>query len=423
MRLLSAKSSVKSLVQSCVRSVRDDIAKPTAQSESTVSTRQHFRDKWFYALKQVLPIYIIIRTVALIITSLSSLYSINDFTEQSLPFWTIWHAWNRLDTTHFDFIATNGYTEAYRTAFFPLQPLLIRLLYPLLHSTFLAGIIISNLAALIMMIILYQLVYEDFDAEYAERTLLYLTVFPTAFFFIAAYNESLFLCLVLLCFYAMRHGHWWLAGLFGFFASLTRSAGIFLLMPLCYEYLRQQKFHFKKIRLDAFSTIFLPLGTSFFAVYCYLRFGDLLAFSHAQVFWHRHLHMPWYGMISSIQIIADNHSLNFYTLRNLTDLIPSLLILVLIILSLIGPWHLPRTQWSYCLYAITLYLSTQLVPVDASTNIPLQSVGRLVMEIFPAFIVLAGMGKNRTIHLSYMLISSSLFFFLLTQFTTQRWMV
>src|SRR5947199_1884862 len=164
MRLLSTKSSVKSLVQSGARSVPDDITKPTAQSEGTLSTQQRFREKWFYALKQVLPIYIIIRTVALIVTILSFLYTISDFTEQSLPFWTIWHAWNRLDTTHFDFIATNGYTEAYRTAFFPLQPLLIRILYPLLHSTFLAGIAISNISAIVMMVVLYQLVREEFGS-------------------------------------------------------------------------------------------------------------------------------------------------------------------------------------------------------------------------------------------------------------------
>ena len=68
----------------------------------------------------------------------------------------------------------------------------------------------------------YRLVEEDFDQERAYRTVLYLSVFPTSFFLAAAYNESLFLCFSLLSFYEMRHGRWWLAGLFGFLAGLTR---------------------------------------------------------------------------------------------------------------------------------------------------------------------------------------------------------
>jgi Gpi18-like mannosyltransferase len=65
---------------------------------------------------------------------------------------------------------------------------------------------ISNVAGLVMLMVLYQLVREDFGSEIAERAVLYLAIFPTAFFFAAAYNESLFLCLALLSFYYMRHG-------------------------------------------------------------------------------------------------------------------------------------------------------------------------------------------------------------------------
>jgi 4-amino-4-deoxy-L-arabinose transferase-like glycosyltransferase len=57
-----------------------------------------------------------------------------------------------------------------------------------------------------MLMVPYQLVREDFGSEIAERAVLYLAIFPTAFFFAAAYNESLFLCLALLSFYYMRHG-------------------------------------------------------------------------------------------------------------------------------------------------------------------------------------------------------------------------
>jgi len=53
---------------------------------------------------------------------------------------------------------------------------------------FIAGLVISNVAGLGMLIALYRLVEEDFDSERAYRTALYLSVFPTAFFFSAAYT-------------------------------------------------------------------------------------------------------------------------------------------------------------------------------------------------------------------------------------------
>src|SRR5260370_18121499 len=67
-----------------------------------------------------------------------------------------------------------------------------------------------------------------------RRLLLYLCIFPTAFFFFAAYNESLFLLFTASSFLAMRRQQWWLAGILGLFAALTRSAGIFLVIPYLY---------------------------------------------------------------------------------------------------------------------------------------------------------------------------------------------
>ena len=171
--------------------------------------------KWFNAIKQVLPIYISLHLAFLMLTYLSALFIIGNFSTRTLRISTLWLAWYRWDSGHFTAIASNGYDVAWRTAFFPLFPLLERGGAFLTHDPFTAGLIISNLADLGMLVVLYRLVQQEFDAERAFRTILYLSVFPTAFFFAAAYNESLFLLLTLLSFYHMRHGNWWLAGLLG----------------------------------------------------------------------------------------------------------------------------------------------------------------------------------------------------------------
>jgi hypothetical protein len=46
-----------------------------------------------------------------------------------------------------------------------------------------------------------------------------------------------------------------------------------------------------------------------------------------------------------------------------------------------------------------------------------------MLEIFPAFIILAAIGKTRMLHLNYLLIAGSIGFFLLTQFLIGHWIV
>src|SRR5579859_6125894 len=205
--------------------------------------------KWYGAFKQILPTYIATHLAFFVSSCLAVLFLHPDFDWRSFPLYTLWQSWFRWDTGHFVHISLYGYTDAWRTAFFPLYPLLIKAVAPLTHNPFTAELLISNIALLVVSMVLYQLVCEDFDRERADRTVLYLSVFPTAFFLAVGYNESLFLCLALLCFYQMRHGRWWLAALFGLFASLTRSAGLFLALPFCLEYLRQHQFRWRLWRL------------------------------------------------------------------------------------------------------------------------------------------------------------------------------
>src|SRR6266568_5496890 len=286
---------------------------------------------WYAAFKNILPTYILIHLAFFVITCLAVLFTLKDFSPQSMSISTLWQSWLHWDTINFRAIAANGYTMSRLTAFFPLYPLLERSLTFLTHDYLIAGLIISNLSGLGMLVILYRLVQEDFDAERAFRTVLYLSVFPTAFFFVAAYNESLFLLLTLLSFYHMRRGNWWLAGLFGLLASLTRSVGIVLFLPFCYEYLRQHQFSIKKVRFTAVSSLAIPAGLAIFALYCYYKFHDPLSFSHAQVVWKRHLYAPWSGLINSFGVIFNRHVLSFDSIHNVIDLSACLFILALVV--------------------------------------------------------------------------------------------
>ena len=423
--------------------------------------------KWYEALKSILPIYVGIHLAFFAISFFSVLFVLSDFSKQSMPIYTLWQSWHHWDTGNFLVVAVHGYTAPNQTAFFPLYPIFERGLMFITNNPFTAGLIISDVAGLVMLVVLYRLVEEDFDAERAYRTVLYLSIFPTAFFLAAAYNESLFICFALFSFYYMRHGNWWLAGLFGFLATLTRSSGLLLLVPFCYEYLRQHhfdvsqggdtdgrkgrsqstknqgggkltpllkrslrsafqssklRFDLRAIRFDVIAVLGMPAAVGAFAVYCYFQFHDALASLHAQAYWHPRMHIPGEGMILSLRLITHSGGLlNFQAIHNLLDLVPDLFVLGLIILSFVGPWKLPRHLWAYGLYAAALYLFFQLYP---TTGIfPLLSVARYLLEVFPAFIILASLGKYRMIHMSYLMVSGATLFFLLAQFLIGRWVL
>src|SRR5581483_5998886 len=137
-------------------------------------------------------------------------------------------SWNHGDAPHYLHIARYGYHIPSDTTFFPLFPLLISTFAHLVGnedwSYLFSGMLISNLTLLGTLFVLYQLAVESNGEEIAQRTLLYLCIFPTAFFFFTAYSEALFLFLTTSTFLALRRQHWWLAGLLGLCATVTDSA-------------------------------------------------------------------------------------------------------------------------------------------------------------------------------------------------------
>ncbi len=395
--------------------------------QSAQQKLQVFWQKWSRAALGILPVYVAVHIGFFITTCVSFLFTHRDFDGTWVPLRALPAAWHHWDSGYYMSIALNGYgtKDVYRSAFFPLYSLLIRVVLPITHhNAVLAGFLVSDIAGFFMLIVLYQLVCEDFNEEHANRTVLYLSLFPTAFFFAAVYNESLFLCLTLLSFYNMRHGQWWLAGIFGFFAALTRSSGLFLILPFCYEYLWQHKFNIKRIRFNVISGGLILAGIGVYSLYCYYKFHDFLAFSHAQANWNHHLEVPWYGIVHSIKAISTSGGLiGFQSIRNLLDLVPDLMMLALIVLIFIGPLKFSRSLWSYGIFAAALYIFLQLFPVGGTGLFPLQSVSRYLLELFPAFIMLAAFGKSRMFNMNYLVISGALLFFLLTQFLTGHWVL
>jgi hypothetical protein len=389
---------------------------------------------WSKAVKAVLLPFFLTRLLFLILTYLEILFIVPTASTNTIPLRTLLHNWDHWDANEFVLVATQGYNDVVKAAFFPLYPLLEAGGSLLLHvPAYISGLIISNLAFLGVLIVMYRLVESEFDAATAQRSIFYLSIFPTAFFFFAGYNESLFLLFVLLFFYALRRGSWWLAGLFGAIAMLTRSAALILPLIFCFEFIRQvlpkarQAWHDGRLRqivklcagLPAVLLPFIALGM--FAFYLKLRLGDPLAFSHAQASWGRKLEPPWVGIAILLRNIHYTSPGTFFTVHDLIDLTAFLLFVGLTILSFVGPERISRDQWSLPIYSACMLLFFTLFPVTFGDS--LVSMERFVLELFPAFILLARFGRREWFHQSYPVLALPLLGFFTLQFLSNYWIV
>lgn len=380
---------------------------------------------WWKASKEILPIYLATHIAFLVLTYLATLFSLGNFSTKTFHLSILWEAWNRWDTGWYTTIALHGYSHTIDTTwgFFPLFPLLEHILAIVVRDPFIAGLIISNVAAFGLFAVFYRLVAEDFGAERAWRSVLYLAIFPTAFFFAAAYTEALFLLLALLSFYYMRRGRWWLAGLFALGASLTRSTAVCLFVPFVYEYFRQRNFQWRKINWNIFSAVGIVGGTIIFMVYGYFLTHNALAFEQAQAGgdWHHYLTLPGWAFVKTLSAIKHNAILSFASIHNVMDLIPGLFILGVLVLSLVGPWKFKREYWAYAFYGIAVFLMVVAVPQGGT--FPIASLSRYVLEIFPAFVILAAIGERRNFNLYYLSLCLPLLAFWLLQWLTGGWIV
>ena len=130
------------------------------------------------------------------------------------------------------------------------------------------------------------------------------------------------------------------------------------------------------------------------------------------------MHFPWHGAKEAFTYITTHSVLSFNSIHNMIDLSAVLLAFILIVFCF---WKFPRHLWAYSIYAATTYLFFLLVP--SKGDHPLESFSRLMLEIFPAFIILAIFGKKQQFQLYYLVLSVPVLSFMLLQFLTGHWIV
>jgi len=336
--------------------------------------------------------------------------------------WSIALGWNRWDAAHYVRIAESGYHLGPGfPAFFPLYPLLIHLLDPVLPGNGqVSALVVANAAAFGAVALLYRLADYEFGPRVAQRAAWYLAAFPMGFFLFIGYNESLFLLLAVGALYAGRRGNWWLAGTLGALSSATRLFGVLLIAPLAVEYLRQVGWRPGRIRPNVLGLALVPLGVVAYSIYCLVELGSPVQFSIAQDQWGRRYTFPGEAWLIAVRQTAGHGPLDKATLGAILDAGTILIAVVLLVLCVVGPFKFRRDQVYLVVQAgITLVM---LMSTEVGGR-SMQSAARYAMEAVAIFLVLARMGAHQVVDRAVLMIGVALQAVLLVIFMAGTFLV
>ena len=216
------------------------------------------------------------------------------------------------DAVHYANIAQYGYFDKMLMAFFPLYPLLIRIVHYIIPNYIIAGTIISNVCSFISLIILNKLL-KDNDKKYY-----YLGIFifsPILAYSSICYTESLFMLLTLLGFYLYKKDKYLLSAIIIGLSILTRNSGIILWgaigLDMLYRFFKLKNIKIKDILIFGFVALIIGL---IYPVYLYYKTGDFLYFATVQnTLWDKEKVSIIEGIRRDLYVVFNNYGgINFY---------------------------------------------------------------------------------------------------------------
>jgi hypothetical protein len=287
--------------------------------------------------------------------------------------------WRYFDALRFITIASHGYgADPLNTAYLPLYPLAIRLGAVLTLGHYLtAALLVSNLACLGAMGLLWRWIAGIFDRTVAWRAVILILLFPDGFFLFGAYSESLFLLLSAGCLLAIRTDRLLLAGGLATLATLTRVQGLMLLAPLFFATLRSWPRASERLTA-VISLLLAPLMLLIYQQVLVARLGGGDVATTLRDRWHIMLQPPWQTLRQYIDLIRspawhliDSPQANYVMLWDLT------IALVVLGALCLGARRLGLELTVFGLLSWTIALSRWY------------STGRYMLAVIPFFLVVA----------------------------------
>lgn len=303
-------------------------------------------------------------------------------------------ALSNFDGAHYLLIAKGGYGQ-FQQAFFPLYPLLINIFSKLFSNLLITGLLISWVTLFFGLIFFKKLSAPLLDQQKSFWVILFLLSFPTAFFYLTVYPESLFLFFSSACLYFIYRKNYTAAAIFAVLSSLTKIQGIFLIIPFIFSVLEISGFSFQKIvkqmRINYKKIIFAisPIfGLALYSNYLQVNYGDPLYFYHSQEAFGAERSSQ--GIILLPQVIfryikiLTTSQVNFQYWIALLELSVFIIVFSILLFSIFSFWKKKKVGFEFSLYLYSI--AVLLLPTLTGT---LSSIPRYALISFGFFIALA----------------------------------
>jgi Gpi18-like mannosyltransferase len=326
------------------------------------------------------------------------------------PEWVVhWFHW---DTAWYGLIARAGYSartydpHQSNLAFFPLYPLSVRGLSRLTGLSYpVSGLLVAHVCALALAIVLYFFTAEEWKASNGYLAVSCLLLYPSSFFLVTAYAESMLLFLMILALYLAKRERWLGASAAAGLASAVAATGLIMGPVLLVMYVQK----YKRTDLGIWRLILAPVGAGAYAVFLWLRFGSPMVWFETERYgWHRHLSVHSFGLIfSRWPKIFEEHTYYWAILRY--DRIVFAVVLLVAVTLLI------QKRWALGI------MSLLAIAIPASSG-ELGSMNRYALTAIPVFALFgAYSSQRRWLFAAYVAICLPLMTFLIVNFLRGRW--
>ena len=319
--------------------------------------------------------------------------------------------WSRWDAEWYLAIAEQGYGGKVaadydmRPALFPLFPMLAALVRVFVRHSIVAGLLVSNAALLWFLFALWRLIALDYGEAAATRAVWLYLLFPSSLFLSGIYSESVMVATTVGATLAARQSRWAWAGLLAALALLSRPVGVLVLILLGIEYLTACDYSFRRMQVREVCWLVIPSALAL-GVYCYFAaeaFGHPLAFMAMQQAVRGGMGWPWQSFVRFWEEGPHWHGV----VNSIYD--ASLASLALLSL----PFIFNRLRLSYGCFAavsVLIALSTSLF-----------SFSRILLGVFPCFILLAVVITKRAVWFPLLVICGILLGVFTVMFTRWQW--
>ena len=203
-------------------------------------------------------------------------------------------------------IANKGYDDKFLTGFFPLYPILIKLVHVIVKSYLISGLIITWLAlwgAIYFYVSIVKEYYSRSNTKIKDnltliKSALYFVLFPSGIYLLCVYTESLYALFALAAIYFAFKKKLILTALLTILATAAHITGFFLIPIVVLMLFEEKVSKIKSLAVGAIGSI----GIIAYSIYLWIKFNNPFEFVHSQTVHHWLKNKIWYNY-DSISIL------------------------------------------------------------------------------------------------------------------------